>query len=122
MKINELKEDYKNDDFKTFVLEDILEASQDYDGETEEARVLARLDDVAHGLQTGVVSSLIYTSDCENMFKQYALEVVNIVMDYEEETGSHLQNRNGLPHAVFMIWAAYEIVASDVAYKLSDEE
>ena len=91
MKINRL---YKR------VINEIMEDAKGYSGENLQERLLARLNDVSHGLSTGIVGSLIYYSDTCKFFRTYKKEIVELTeaqaLDLGEDVLSMVADFNGL--------------------------
>lgn len=63
------------------VISEIVEDSEDYDGETLKERLLGRLDDISNGLVNGNVGSLIYYSDTVAFFDKYYDDIWDIIQD-----------------------------------------
>lgn len=77
------------------VISEIIEDSENYSGDTLAQRINARLGDIAHGLQTGVVSSLIYYSDTVAFFNEYWDEIYDLI---EDEVSGGLDVLESLKH------------------------
>ena len=67
------------------VISEIVDDSENYDG-TKLERIKLRLDDISHGLVTGIVSSLVYYSDTVEFFEKYYDEIYDYI-DYLAEAG-----------------------------------
>lgn len=115
-----LQRNFGNTDLERFVLRDILEDSKGYNGSFIE-RVKARLEDVNHGCQTGVIGKLIYHSDCKKFFIRFLDDISDFVIDLEGNIGSAVENKQGLPIYTFYAWLAYEEVAYNI-YNFIDEQ
>ena len=82
-KINELKATSK---LHSRVINEILEDSKGYDGDFKQ-RLMDRLEDIGHGLSSGVVGSLIYYTDTCRFFKRYEDEINDLLTETISETG-----------------------------------
>ena len=114
-----------------YVVRDIVSDSDDYNGANLAERIAARLADVSHGLDTGIVGGLIYYSDTSAFYKKFKKEIINLAKETAENMGESLgaflsslhewdaddpfcedvYNRNALA------WFAYE----EIAYLLGNE-
>ena len=120
-----LKEFAGTNRLSKFVVKDILEDSEGYNGETLKERILARLEDVSYGCQSGTVGCLIYYKDTTAFFKRYKKEIISLLNDTAdgigETTGSLLSGLNGwddndpfaedVTNQNLLAWFAYEETA-----------
>ena len=84
-KMMEIIKRMKVDRLHKRVLNEILEDSKGYSG-TKYEKVMKRLGDILYGgLQTGIVSSMIYYTDTEAFFKRYRDNIYNLL---GEEAGN----------------------------------
>ena len=67
------------------VISEIVDDSENYDG-TKLERIKLRLDDISHGLVTGIVSSLVYYSDTVAFFDKYYDDIYDYI-DYLSDAG-----------------------------------
>jgi hypothetical protein len=105
------------------VVNEIVDDSKGYDGETASERVIARLGDIEHGLECGIVGSLSYSPSTTKFFKSYRSEINELLSDTIFHSGAEytaifgdkwdktdplaleMQNQN------LLAWYAYEEVA-----------
>lgn len=84
--LDELIEEWKDKNpLYERVIDEIVDDSENYDG-TKLERIKLRLDDISHGLVTGIVSSLVYYSDTVEFFEKYYDEIYDYI-DYLVEAG-----------------------------------
>jgi hypothetical protein len=108
----------------TRVINEIIGDSKNYNGETIEERVIARLENISHGLECGVVGSLVYSSDTTAFFKRYKPEINELLADTMLECGVESVARIfndkwektdplalEYPNQELLAWFAYEEVA-----------
>ena len=107
------------------VINEIVEDAKGYSGDFKQ-RLMSRLDDIGHGLSSGVVGSLIYYEDTCRFFKRYEDEIGELLAETIRDTGlqpaelfgdnwdeedplcrQHL-NQN------LLAWFAYEAIASQL--------
>lgn len=108
-----LKEKFGNTALEKFVLSDILEDSKGYNGSFIE-KVNARLEDVRHGCQTGIIGFLIYHTDCKKFFARFIEDISELALDLEANMGMPIENKQGLPIYTFYAWLAYEEIAYQI--------
>lgn len=93
---------------KKYVINDILEYC-DNDNEY----ILNYIKDVVnHGCVSGIVSSLIYYSDTEKFFNDYANEILEMLEKYG--INNIKLNKNNLS------WFAYEKICNDLYFLISE--
>ncbi len=112
------------------VINEIVEDSKDYDGKNLQERLQARLQDISHGLNTGIVCSMVYYSDTTKFFDRYKKEIAELLTTWGEETGQTLQDLNGFDNSDpfirevqnknLLAWASYEIIAGWLENQLYD--
>ena len=84
--LEDLIQEWKDKDpLHEWVIDDILDDSENYDG-TKLERIKLRLDDISHGLVTGVVSSLIYYSDTVAFYNKFEDDIYDYI-DYLVDNG-----------------------------------
>ena len=69
-----------------YVALDIIEESKTYDGVAEE-NILTRLDEISHGLSSGIVGNLIYYSETTAFYRYYRSEINQLLYELLEDTG-----------------------------------
>ena len=85
-KMMEVIKDMKVDRLHKIVINEILRDSKEYNG-TPYEKIMARLDDVLHGLSTGIVGSLVYYTDTEAFFKRYRDNIYNLLGEEADNVG-----------------------------------
>lgn len=117
-----IKELIKTNKLYERVIKEILEDSKNYSG-TKKERIIARCNDVLHGLSTGVVSSLIYYTDTTEFYNTYYDEIYELIEELESEGLEILEclKRNLKTYQIIMndeqtknqiAWLAYEEVTN----------
>ena len=112
------------------VISEIVEDSEDYNGDTKAERILARLSDISHGLSSGIVSSLIYYADTSKFFDEYYDDIYDMLDEWEEDGFQYIDTlkRNHSETEVIMntdsvkndvVWAVYEYIASNLEDEIS---
>ena len=77
-------------------------------------------DIVDHGCSSGILSEVIYNSDCKLVFHEFEENIVDIIKDYEEDTGTDLvstlweKGGNYTGFITQMVWVAVEIMADRI--------
>lgn len=112
------------------VVNDILEDSQNYNGDNLYTRIMARLEDISHGCSTGIVGSLIYYSDTCAFFKKYKKEIANLIKEYQDETGCYISDLEWFDkedifyeetnNQNYLAWFAYETIAYNLQSRLEE--
>jgi hypothetical protein len=102
------------------VINEIVQDSEDYSGNNIQVRIRARLEDVLHGLSTGIVGSMIYYKDTCHFWELYRKEIVEMF----NELGIRPHDLNGYDESDpfihdttnknLMAWAAYETIAGEL--------
>ena len=69
------------------VIRDIIEDSKYYNQGNSIHDIEERCNDVAHGCSTGIVGSLVYTSDCVAFFKKYRNEIESLYVEMMNDCG-----------------------------------
>ncbi len=72
------------------VINEIVADSENYSGNNLQERLQARLQDVGHGLSSGIVSSMVYYSDTTKFFARYRKEIEELWQEASFETGMKL--------------------------------
>jgi hypothetical protein len=82
------------------------------------------LQDIAvNGCSSGVVSPLIYNSDCINFFQKYEANIWEIINEYTENTGQNLGDfmnsftsplEDEITFKVYLSWFAIEYLAYNI--------
>lgn len=128
---DEVINDFKNaSDFYEFVVDDIENDCEDYEGETLKDKMIARCDDISeHGCVSGMVSSLIYYSDTTAVFDKYADDIYDLIESYDPDTfldvlKTHVNTTEIILNCDtsknWIVWLAYEDVAFTLAEKLRE--
>jgi hypothetical protein len=110
------------------VISEIVDDSEGYTGDTKLDRILGRIGDISHGLQTGVVGSLIYYSDTVAFFNEYEDDIYDVIdnlCDNGLEPLEALKNNISEVDIImgsditknWVVWTVYE----EIAYKLGEE-
>lgn len=111
------------------VVNEIVRDSKDCYGNNLHARLAARLNDISHGLSSGVVSSMIHCTDTVRFFKRYQKHIAALLVELQQDTGESWVNLvNGfymddlfvrdVHNQNLLAWAAYEMVASRIREEL----
>ena len=118
------------DKLHKYVIDDILEDSEGYEGNTLQEKITARLEDVSHGCSSGTVSSLIYYTDTCEFFKKYKKEISALIKNYQEETGSNISDLEWFDkedvfceeqnNQNYLAWFAYENIAFNLMSALEE--
>ena len=88
--VKEIIRDMKKNRLYKRVINEIVADSADYSGNNLQERLQARLEDVGHGLSSGIVSSMIYYSDTLKFFNLYRKEIEELWQESSFETGMKL--------------------------------
>ena len=94
------------------VIDDILNMT-----DTDEEIISYMNNVINHGCISGVVSSLIYYSDTEKFFKEYAEEIFDLMNEYKENCGEYPNielNSNNLA------WFGYETICYELFSQLEE--
>jgi len=124
---NEAKEiirDMKKNRLYKRVINEIVADSQEYTGDNMQERILARLDDVGHGLSSGIVGSMIYYSDTCKYFTNYRKEIEELWQEFVDETGMKLADLRDFDESDpfirdtnnknLLAWWSYEEIANQL--------
>lgn len=123
VKVNEILSELKdNSPLYERVISEIEEDSENYDGENKYDRISKRLEDISHGLSSGIVSSLIYYSDTSKFFEEYYDDIYDMLDDWEEsglQFLDTLKNNHSETEVIMntdsvkndVVWAVYEYIA-----------
>ena len=128
---DEVINDFKNtSDFYEFVVDDIEDDCEEYDGETLKDKMIARCDDISeHGCVSGMVSSLIYYSDTVAVFDKYADDIYDLIESYDPDTfldvlKTHVNTTEIILNCDtsknWIVWLAYEDVVFTLSEKLKE--
>lgn len=108
------------------VINEIMRDAKDYEGENFSEKLQGRLDDIAMGLSSGVVGSLIYYSDTCKFFKRYEDEIGELLAETIRDTGLQPAELFGdkwdeedplcrePQNQTLLAWFAYEAIASQL--------
>ena len=113
------------------VVDEIAEDSQEYGYATEQENIIARLNDISHGLSSGIVGRLIYYADTCQFFEKFKYEIGQLLDEFIDCTGCdlsqsfrdwdksdplalHTHNQN------LLAWFAYEEIAIQLRNYLED--
>lgn len=109
------------------VINEIVADSDNYSGKNLQKRILARLEDINHGLQTGIVSSMVWYSDTVRFFNRYKNEIAELWKEFQECTEMTLYDLRGFDkedpfiredfNKNLLAWFAYE----EIAHQLENE-
>lgn len=120
----EIIRDMKKNRLYKRVINEIVADSQDYNGDNIQERILARLDDVGHGLSSGIVGSMIYYSDTVNFFNRYRKDIEELWQEFADSTGMKLQDLRDFDESDpfiretsnknLLAWWSYEEIASQL--------
>lgn len=86
-RIMEIIEDMQENELFEDVITEILEDSEDYNGDTLQERLKGRLKDIQHGLSSGIVGRLIHYTDTTAFFQKYRQEIGTLLTNLIEDTG-----------------------------------
>jgi hypothetical protein len=122
--VKEIIRDMKKNRLYKRVINEIVADSQDYNGDNIQERILARLDDVGHGLSSGIVGSMIYYSDTVNFFNRYRKDIEELWQEFAEGTGMKLQDLRDFDESDpfirdtnnknLLAWFSYEEIANQL--------
>ena len=127
----EVIDDFKNiDGFHEFVVEDIENDCEEYEGETLKDKMIARCDDISeHGCVSGMVNSLIYYSDTTAVFDKYADDIYDLIDEYDpdiflDNLKAHVNTTEIILNCDtsknWIVWIAYEYVTFMLSEKLKE--
>ena len=77
---------------------------------------------ISCGCVTGMVSKLIYNSDCKELYVKYIDSMEELKSDLEDEIGEVIKSTNNLPHYTFLCWLCYEELGRMVYDKIEEED
>lgn len=79
-----------------------------YDGKKKE-QLKSFLEDLQNGgCQSGLIGDFVYNADCKEFYIQHLDDLEEIKQDFEDSVGEPIENRQKLPHYVFMCWLCFE--------------
>lgn len=104
-------------DFVEHFINDILYHISNYDNPIGFFRDLSN-----SGCASGMIGSLIYNSDCKEIYIENIDSMEDFILDEEEELGEPIQNRNKLPRYVFVCWLCFEEMCYKIARELFPDE
>lgn len=99
---------------------ELVERVKEIVSESSEPRVYLE-DVVSYGCQSGMVSELIYTVDCENWFDRYSSDILELVKEYEEQTGDRVHWGDHDNIKTFLAWWSFEYVCWNLLNELENE-
>ena len=97
-------------------VEDMAEHAENY------LRPLDFFNDLTHGCQSGLIGMLIYNTDCLKIYNKYANDMEEFKESMEEELGTPICNKAGVPHATFVCWFCYEELGFQIARNLFNDQ
>jgi hypothetical protein len=102
--------DYKNFSFAQSFIDIINTKAEDYD---TKANIKENLKGFFEDLQkggcvSGMIAEFIYHSDCKEFYISHIEELEEFKQEFEEQIGTHIENRQKLPHYTFICWLAFE--------------
>lgn len=108
------------------VISEIVDDSENYNG-TKLDRIKSRLDDISHGLVSGIVGSLVYYSDTTKFFDEYYDDIWDVIQELVDNGLEPLEaiKRNCDDVEILMctdnvknwvVWMVYE----EIAYQFQD--
>ena len=102
----------KEKEFVDEFVEDMAEHAENYNSPLE------FFNDLTHGCQSGLIGMLIYNTDCLKIYSKYANDMEEFKETMEDELGTPIHNKSGVPHATFMCWFCYEELGFQIARNL----
>ena len=103
------------------VINEIVADSENYSGNNLQERLQARLQDISHGLSSGIVGSMIYYSDTCKYFNRYRKEIEELWQEFAYSTDMKLTDLNGFDESDpfirdtnnknLLAWWSYEEIA-----------
>jgi hypothetical protein len=86
----------------------VLSNMESYDG-TKKEQLKSFLEDLQkNGCIYGMISELVYNSDCRKFYIQHLDDLENIRYEIEDSLGESVKNRHRLPHYTFVCWLCFE--------------
>lgn len=136
---NEDEEDNESDDLSNliqefkdkngmyeFVVDDLIDDCESYEGDTLSEKLWKRCEDIlTHGCVSGMVGSLIYSTDTTAFFDKYVDEIYDLIEDYGPDEFLEMISANVSATEIlvnadtaknWITWRAYE----DVVYQFQD--
>lgn len=112
------------------VISEIVKDSQDYNGDNMQERILGRLEDIQHGLSSGIVGSMIYYGDTVPFFNRYRQEIQDLWQEFSDDTGMKLTDLSDFDESDIFVredgnknllaWFAYEEIANQLQNALDE--
>ncbi len=112
------------------VIDEIVSDAKEYGGKNLHENLKSRLKDIAHGLSSGIVGSMIYYTDTCKFFKTYKKEIQELIKEYQEGTGSSIMEAEWFDKDDFLCeednnqnylaWFAYETIAFNLMDRLEE--
>jgi hypothetical protein len=106
------------------VINEIVADSENYNGNNMQERVQARLQDISHGLSSGIVGSMIYYSDTCKYFNRYRKEIEELWQEFTYSTDMKLTDLNDFDESDpfirydhnknLLAWWSYEEIANEL--------
>jgi hypothetical protein len=126
--VKEIIRDMKKNRLYKRVINEIIEDSRDYSGNNMQERILGRLEDIQHGLSSGIVGSLIYYSDTTKFFDRYRKDIEKLWKEFSFSTDMKLSDLRGfdesdpfirdIENKNLLAWWAYEEIADEFYNRL----
>ena len=66
------------------------------------------------GVESGIVNHLIYSVDCQKFVKKYLIEIIEVIAEYENETGEPFFAKRNISIDL-LAWAGFELAARKIA-------
>lgn len=76
----------------------------------------------AGGMSSGNIGHLISNNNVKKYYIKFMDEVEETIEDAENEYGETFKNDKHLPHYVWRVWLAYEIMMSNIAREIGLED
>lgn len=108
--------DYKNYSFAQSFIDIINRKAEDYDQQGQEmANLKCFLQDLQNGgCISGMIKEFIYHEDCKSFYIEHIDDIEEFKTEFEEQIGTHIENRQKVPHYTFLCWLAFEEFAYNI--------
>lgn len=113
-----------------FVVDDLIDDCEDYEGDTLSEKLWKRCEDVlTHGCVSGMVGSLIYYTDTTAFFDKYVDEIYDLIEDYGPDEFLEMISANVSATEIlvnadtaknWITWRAYEEVVYQFQNRLEE--
>jgi hypothetical protein len=128
--VKEIIRDMKKNRLYKRVINEIVADSENYSGNNMQERLRARLQDIGHGLSSGIVGSMIYYSDTCKYFNRYRKEIEEFWEDFAYSTDMKISDLNGFDESDpfirkvtnknLLAWWSYEEIANELENALHE--